>query len=351
MDGSEYLLYNCHSEAFLAVLGMRSSDDSMKVKVIVTSDFKAKLRGGFLAGVRKGWGSFLWICKIVVPVSFLVALLQWSGWLYHAEFVLAPLMQLINLPSEAALPIISGMLINIYAVIAILSVVPFTVEQMTLIAVFALTAHNLIVEGIIQFRSGINIAKITLVRIGVAIVTVLIVSQSFSDTTVSIASPVEIMVQTSLIEALGTWAIDTAVLLLKIFGIIMAIMIVLECLTWLGWNRYLFNFLRPFMKVLGLSDRAVIPWVTAVIFGLMYGGAVIQEATKQGDLTKAELEHLHVSIGINHSMVEDPALFMALGLNGFWVWVPKLIMAIITVHAFRAIRYLKSRVSNIGTRT
>ena len=98
------------------------------------------------------------------------------------------------------------------------------------------------------------------------------------------------------------------------------------------------------MGILGLSNRVAMPWVTAVIFGLLYGGAIIVEEAKRGDLTKAEVEHLHISVGINHSMLEDPALFLALGLNGFWLWVPKFIMAIITVQIFRVARYLKKKV-------
>ncbi len=308
------------------------------------SDSRAKLKGGFLAGVKKGWRSFLWMCKIIIPVSFLVTLLQWSGWLYQADFLLNPLMRSINLPSEAALPIISGMLINIYAAIAVMTVLSFTTEQMTLIAVFVLIAHNLIAEGIIQFRSGINIAKITLIRIGVAVLTLLIVSQSLGDTTTSIAAPTVPMVDTPLVEALWVWAIDMASLLIKIFVIIMTIMIILESLRWLGWAEYLYDFFKPFMRILGLSNRTAMLWVAAVVFGLMYGGAVIQEGAKREDLAKAELEHLHISIGINHSMLEDPALFLALGLSGFWLWVPKFVMAVITVHIVRGIRYLLSKI-------
>jgi len=306
-------------------------------------DLRAKLKGGLRSGARKGWGSFFWMCKIIVPVSLLVALLQWSGWLSRADFLLNPLMRLINLPSEAALPIISGMLINIYAAIAVMAIIPFSIEQRTLVAVFVLIAHNLITEGIIQFRSGIHIVKVTLVRIGVAIVTVLIVSQFFGDTTESITVPASLSFQNPLVGVLGVWAIDMLKLLLKIFLIIMSITIVLESLRWLGWMEYLFNFFRPLMKVLGLSGRTTMLWVTAVFFGLMYGGAVIREEAGRGDLSRRELERLHISIGINHSMVEDPALFLALGLNGFWLWVPKLVMAIITVHIFRAITYLRSK--------
>jgi len=36
---------------------------------------------------------------------------------------------------------------------------------------------------------------------------------------------------------------------------------------------------------------------------------------------------------------------MALGLNGFWLWVPRFVMAIIVVQTSQAVRYLKKRIS------
>lgn len=57
------------------------------------------------------------------------------------------------------------------------------------------------------------------------------------------------------------------------------------------------------MKIFGFSHRTALLWVTAVVFGLMLGGAVIIEEAKKGALTKEELERLHISIGTNHSMV------------------------------------------------
>ena len=303
-------------------------------------DAAARLKSAFPLGIRKGWDSFVWICKIIIPISLLVSLLQWSGWLANIEFLLNPVMRLINLPSEAALPIISGLLLNIYAAIAVMSALPFTIEQMTLIAVFSLIAHNLIAEGIIQFRSGINIVKITLVRLIVAVLTVLLVSLFLGDTTESIAISPELVVDTPLVTTLWDWATDTLLLLIKILLIIMGIMIVLESLRCLGWDEYLYKLFRPVMKLIGLSDRTAMLWVAAVIFGLLYSGAIIQEGVKRGNLTRTELEYLHISIGINHSMLEDPALFLALGINGFWLWIPKFVMAVLTVHVFRSVRYL-----------
>jgi hypothetical protein len=97
------------------------------------------------------------------------------------------------------------------------------------------------------------------------------------------------------------------------------------------------------MRILRLSERIATLWVTSVTFGLMYGGAVIIDEAKKGALTKEELEHLHISVGINHAMVEDPALFLVLGLHPFWLWVPKLVMAILAVQTYRILTYLQHK--------
>ena len=305
--------------------------------------YQSQLRSVFLAGIKRGWRSYVWICQIVIPVSFLVTLLQWTGWLNQLSFLFNPLMSLINLPSQAALPIISGMLVNIYVAIAVMTAMPFTIEQMTLIAVFNLICHNLITEGIIQHKSGINVIKITLIRITLAILTVFIVSQFLGDTSQGITVPTLLTAASPLLMVVKDWAINLIALLLKILGILMAVMIMLEFSESLGWTEYSVKFLRPLMRILGLSEQTSTLWVTSAAFGLMYGGAVTIDKARKGVLDKEELERLHISIGINHSMVEDPALFLALALNPFWLWVPKLVMAIIAVQVYRIVYYIKKK--------
>ena len=307
------------------------------------SEFRSQLKTGLRTGIKKGWSNFVWICKIIVPVSFLAALLQWSGWLSQLDFLLHPLMSLINLPAAAALPIIIAMLVSFYAAIAIMVVLPFTIEQITLIALFITIAHMLIAEGIIQHKSGLNIVKATLVRIGAAILSVLVVSQFFTDTSQSVSLPASLAVDAAFIEVLKGWAIETLGLCGRVFLIIMLVMMALYSSESLGWLKYLRKFFRPLMKVLGLSDRAATMWVTGAGFGLLYGSAVIIEEAKKGALTKEELEHLHISIGINHSIVEETALFLALGVNPLWLLIPRFVAAIIAVHTLRAIQYLKSK--------
>jgi len=307
------------------------------------SEFRSQLKTGIRTGIRKGWSSFVWICKIIVPVSFVAALIQWSGWLSQIYLLLQPLMSVVNLPAATALPIIVAITVSFYAGIAIMVVLPFTIEQITLIALFITIAHMLIVEGIVQHKSGLNVIKATLVRTGAAVLSVFVVSQFFADTSQSISLPASLATQTPFIEILKGWAVDTLRLCGRIFVIIMLVMMALHASESLGWIKYLVKFFRPLMKILGLPEQAATMWVTGAGFGLLYGSAVIMEEAKKGALTKEELEHVQISLGINHSIVEETGLFLALGVNPLWLLIPRFVAAVIAVQALRGIQYLKRK--------
>jgi hypothetical protein len=203
---------------------------------------------------------------------------------------------------------------------------------MTLIAIFLLIAHNLIQEGIIQGKSGIHPLKATLFRIVAACITVVLVGQ-FLDTGAAnpLADSAFTTVAPPFFSMLLNWLVATVRLAIKIFLIIISILTVVEILKSYGWIDRAVILLTPFLRTLGLSDKVGILWLAGAFFGLVYGAALIVEEAKRGDLSKEELEGLHLSIGINHAVIEDPALFLSLGLSAFWLWVPRLVMAILAV--------------------
>ncbi len=291
-------------------------------------DTRDKLKEGIQNGLKRGWGAFLWLMKIVIPMSFLTAVLAWTGWLSHLDFMLAPLTGFMGLPSMAALPILIGGLTGIYGGIAAMAVLPFTVAEMTLLANFLLICHNLIQEGVIQAKSGLNPVKATLFRVVAAVVTVWAMTFFIETHPSASAQAGALAASTQAFPAMVyDWAVSMLTLSVKIFFIIMAILTLLDIAKSLGWVMPIVRALSPFLRVLGLSERVGILWMTAVIFGLTYGGAVIVEEARQGHISKEELEELQLSIGINHSMVEDPVLFLAFGISAFWLWVPRLITA------------------------
>ncbi len=291
---------------------------------------------GLKAGLKKGWGGFIWMMEIILPVSFLTSMLQWSGWLAKIDFILQPVMGLMSLPSLAAFPLLIGMLANLYGAIAVMVVLPFTLSQMTLMAIFLLMAHNLIQEGIIQGKSGINPVKATFFRIFTAMMTVMIVAPMIHGSADPVASAHTIPVASiPFFQAVQEWLVTTFHLSIKVFFIIMALLTFLEILKSLGWITYIVRFFAPLLMIMGLDRKTGFLWMTAIVFGLAYGGAIIVEEAQAGHLNKEELEMLQLSIGINHSMVEDPMLFVAIGLSAFWLYIPRLVMAIVSVRLIR----------------
>jgi len=303
-----------------------------------------KLKQCSILGISKGWQGFLWMVKIIVPVSFLTSLFAWSGWLEDLGFVFRPVMGFLSLPDIASIPLMVGMLVGPYAGIAAMAVLPLTVSHMTLIAVFILIAHNLIQEGIIQGKSGIGIVKATLFRIIFAVMAVIIVAP-FLDMNkpdaLSNLDPGTFNSSQSLWEVVVQWGKATGGLTLKIFFIIIAVLTILELLKGFGIIERIVKVLSPVLRIMGLSNRVAVLWVTAAIFGISYGGAVIVEEVKKGAITDEDLESLHLSIGINHSMIEDAALFLPFGINLFWLYVPRLILAMVAVRLLSLWRRLK----------
>jgi hypothetical protein len=177
--------------------------------------------------------------------------------------------------------------------------------------------------------------KATLFRLTASILTVMVVSRFMGQETATHA-----LINTAgtlhlpLFPMLKTWAITNLILSLKMLTIIMALMIALEIMkTYRVIDRVL-RVMGPVLRLLGLGKQTGFLWFTAAIFGLTYGAAVIVEETKAGDFSKKELERLQISIGINHAMIEDPAVFLALGLSPVWLWLPRLAAAIIAVQLY-----------------
>ncbi|MBT8352301.1 MAG: iron transporter [Deltaproteobacteria bacterium] len=304
----------------------------------------SRLKTGIISGINKGWSGFVWMLQIIIPISFLTALLSYSGWMNTIDFLLQPMMNLLSLPSMAALPILIGMLTGIYAGIASMAMLPLTSDQMTLIAVFLLIAHNLIQEGIIQAKSGIHPLKITLFRLAAAIIAVIIVARFLGSDTSTVMSEVILKTETQpFMIMLKKWLIASFYLCIKMFVIIMILMVLLGIMKSYNMIHHTVRAMNPVLKAMGLNQKVGILWITAAAFGIAYGAAVIVEEVKEGGFSKEELEKLHISAGINHALIEDPVLFLAFGLNPFWLWAPRLLTAILAVHLFVLWHRIKNR--------
>ncbi|MDD9303138.1 MAG: iron transporter [Desulfobacter sp.] len=303
-----------------------------------------RVRTSIEQGLKKGWTGLLWLLKILVPISFFTALLVHFKLLFYLDFLLEPMMSLIHLPAAAAVVLIIGMFTGIYGTVAALSVMSFSMDHMTLIAIFTLISHNLIQESIVQGNSGINPFKAAAFRLVMAFV-VTFVCGKLMDVSPGLASAAALEAGQQgggpLGPMLKDWTLGTCALSLQILCIIMPLMVMLELAKTFQVIEAVTKIFSPVTAFMGLDRSCAMLWLTASVFGLAYGSAVIVEETGTNKYDKEALTRLHLSIGVNHAMIEDPALFLPLGISVFWLWIPRLAAAMAVVWLYSGFSFAR----------
>ncbi|HWR12853.1 MAG TPA: nucleoside recognition domain-containing protein [Rectinemataceae bacterium] len=307
--------------------------------------FASRTGGAIIAGAKKSVSTILFLLKIMVPTSFIVALLGWSGLLQIIAGLLSPLMRLIGLPGQAALVFISGALLNNYSAIAVMGSLSLSLRDATILALMCLTAHNLIVETAVMKSAGSSAIKMALLRIGMAIVGAfvlnLLLPSSMAGTVFSAGLGSE---KLTFLAMLGTWGLSTLKLIAKIVLYVLGIMIIQSLFDEFKIIDLLSKILAPFMKIFGLPAEASFLWIVINIVGYAYGAGIIKTEYEAGRMKKQDGDLFNHHAAISHSLLEDTILYSAIGIGVFWLVVPRLVFAtvVVWIERFRRNHFKKS---------
>ncbi len=281
------------------------------------------------------------ILMIMVPVSFCVTMLQFTGVLERIAWVLSPVMKIVSLPPEASFALIAGALINIYAGIAVMGTLSLTAWDINIMAVMMLICHNLIVESAVQSKTGVSGLKMTLFRIiaaiGMGICLSFILPEGFKQVSTTLGGKVFSSAQ-GFVEVIVLWVKQTSMLTLKVILIIAAINLIIDVMRYLKAFDPVITLLRPLTFMHGLPKKASFMWMAGILFGLAYGSGVLIAEAQTGRVDKDSLVRLNLSLGISHSLIEDTLLFVAIGASLFWVLIPRMVAAAVMVWIYALMR-------------
>ncbi len=285
----------------------------------------------------------------MVPVSLAVELLGWSGLLQTIALAMAPLMNILGLPGEAALAYISGALLNNYSAIAVMSSMNLTIHDATIIAFMSLVSHNLIVETTVMKSIGSSAIKMVALRVGTAIVGGLLLNlflpSSLSEVKLFASSS---MSQSAFWPMMVAWTISTLKLVRRIIPYILVLMFIQTLLEQFNLMEKLSRWLGWLMRIFGLEASMSFLWIVANIVGYAYGAGIIKAARSDGHMTVQEGDLFNHHAAITHSLFEDTVLFSAISLPVFWLIVPRLIFSMLAVWGERARRALLKRSLRAG---
>jgi hypothetical protein len=260
------------------------------------------------------------IIKLVIPIYIVADILYYYNVLEKVAFLFEPFTGLLGLPAEAALSIISGMFLNLYAAVAFAAPLDMTPHQWSVLAIFLGVCHSLIVENVIMKKLGISNLYSYALRFGgglaIAWIAFQMPAEWFSATVTS-----ETFTQKhyeSFMDLITTSLSSALMLTVKIIILISLLIFVMD------WIKS-----RPFVKNSAKNVSKGFTITVGIILGITYGAGVLIKEKQSGALSRYDIFYIGTFLMICHAIIEDTLLFVIFGADLKMVIAVRVVAAIV----------------------
>ncbi|ANB60813.1 nucleoside recognition domain-containing protein [Anoxybacteroides amylolyticum] len=286
------------------------------------------IKKGLDVGVKTTWT----LGKIIFPVTLIVSLLQHTPILQWLIKLVAPLMGWIGLPGDAAIPLVLGNFLNLYAGIGAILTLHLTVKEVLILAVMLSFSHNLLVEVTVAGKVGVNVVLAVAVRVSLAIVSAFFIHlawQGGNDIAQYgfISNSGEQLTSWSDVILAGVQKAFVGIVQLAM--IVIPLMVGIQVLKDLKWLDVFSRWMAPVTKVLGMKENTSMTLAAGLLFGLAYGAGVMIQAVKEDGVSKKDVTLAFLFLSACHAVVEDTLLFVPLGIPVWPLLLIRLTTAII----------------------
>lgn len=283
------------------------------------------LKNGLKAGLATTWS----LGKIIFPITLLITILQFTPVLPFVIELVAPLMGLFGLSGEAAIPLVLGNALNLYAGIGGILSLELTVKEVFILAVMLSFSHNIFIETGVALKVGVKLWVVLVVRFGLAALSAIIINLVWSGggeiAQYGFAPAVQAPPETWL--GIGMLGIEKATLgVLQLAMIVIPLMVAIQILKDKQYLHKISDSLGPLTKLLGIQKNASLTLASGLVFGLAMGAGVMIQAVKEDGVSKKDATLAFIFLVACHAVVEDTLIFIPLGIP---IW-PLLIIRVVT---------------------
>ncbi|MGE6257452.1 nucleoside recognition domain-containing protein [Heyndrickxia sporothermodurans] len=271
------------------------------------------LKIGLWAGLKTTWT----LGKIIFPVTLIVTILQYTPVLPWIIKLITPLMGIFGLSGDAAIPIVLGNFLNLYAGIAGILSVDLTIKEVFTIAVMLSFAHNLLIESSVAVKVGVKVWIMIVVRVGLAILSAILINLVWQGG----QEPAKYGMIPSTedhvtgILAISLQAVEKAALgVYQLAIIVIPLMIGIQILKDLKVLQWFSCIMSPFTRFLGMKENTSTTLAAGLLFGLAYGAGVMIQAVKEDGVSKKDVTLAFIFLVGCHAVVEDTLIFVPLGI-------------------------------------
>ena len=285
----------------------------------------------------------MWLLKVMLPISLAVRVLQHVGFIDWLASILSPIFSIIGLSGDSAIIFLTSIFLPLYPTIAVMTTLTLTLREATILAVMCLVSHNLPVECSVAHKTGSPFGRIVVFRIAMSFVSAIVLNWLLpqSDAPFSFMNMGATEV-TSWGMLFMQWLSSSLTLTVTIVLIVTALMVLQRVLEEFGWMHRIANILSPLMRLFGLPSGCSLLWLTGNIVGMAYGAAIMIDEVENGRLTRDEANLVNHHLGVSHSLLEDTMLFVAMGISFWWIFLTRLVLAIVAVWTMRLLKKMTS---------
>jgi len=273
----------------------------------------SSLKKGLLVGLKTTWT----LGKIIFPVTLIVAVLQYTPVLPWVIKLVSPLMKLIGLSGDAAIPLVLGNFLNLYAAIGAILTLDFSVKEVFILAVMLSFSHNLFIESSVAMKAGVKLWVVLVTRPGLALLSAAVINLVWHGGKEKAQYG---LIEPSTVHADGVSgiileAVQKAGLgILQLAMIVIPLMVVIQILKDLQWLNRFSKTMAPVTRTLGMKENTSTTMAAGLLFGLAYGAGVMIQAVKEDGVSKKDITLAFIFLMACHAVVEDTLIFVPLGI-------------------------------------
>lgn len=123
--------------------------------------------------------------------------------------------------------------------------------------------------------------------------------------------------------------------------IVVPLMLAIEIIKDLKILDKISGVVKPITKVIGTTKDSLLPLLSGLLFGILYGAGIIVDSVNEGNMDKKEVYLVTIFLGACHAIVEDTLIFTQIGANGWVIFFARLVTAIIITSLAARTRYFR----------
>ena len=146
-----------------------------ELEVILLYALWGPVKLGFINALKV----ILMLSKIVIPLVIIITFLQHTPLWEGMANVFRPVLGLLNLPGETALPLTLGFFVNFYASVGTISAMDLSPREVTTMGLMIAISHELFVESAVCRFTGLRIVTSMGIRLAAAILCAILLNILF----------------------------------------------------------------------------------------------------------------------------------------------------------------------------